>query len=234
MSRGLNCWECSYSCHVLGRAASQAETPMSRARTGVLLSVSIIGLLSGCASTPSTIPLQKALETLQSGLMGAGVTHPTDIIRYTTDSVSSAPDGVCTPTESRRHTSPQRDAALKSLQDAQRRYQMADPPIPMLLKEVSIALTVSSTEGGLVVVSMPPSGQLNGQWSQQQAFTVPLTFALLSSLPDVFYSVHSDYFKNLPKKTLDPAQECLAEMRTAMQAEVNQLITQFDQKLCSK
>ena len=146
-------------------------------------------MLAGCAAPDHPVSISEALRTLQAQLLEAGALS------------------------ARAATPAQFARAVRSAQCAAKN---ADPEVPIIAGEITVSLTGSFTSNGGFAVGPaitggPPFG-LSGSFArtQGQGLTLPLSFAALSSLPDVVAQSRIALFTELP------AHARAAEIRRAL------------------
>ena len=176
-----------------------------------LLLLLALAPLAACATASKPLTIAQALGALQEQLQAAGAI-----------SASGA-----TPAQFAR-----------SVRLAQCQAGRADPEVPVLAHDITVDLTGGFTSNGGFAVGPaitggPPfgfSGSLTR--AQTQGLTLPLTFAALSSLPDVVASQRLALFSDLPPRARSVAVHRALVARDGLRLRVGRLIRGFDPGLC--
>ncbi|WP_428391404.1 hypothetical protein [Lichenicoccus sp.] len=170
-----------------------------------------LGLLAGCAAPSRPVTIADALRTLQTQLLEAGAL-------------------------SARAATPAQFA--RAVRGAQCAANNADPEVPIIAGEITVALTGSFTSNGGFAVGPaitggPPFG-LSGSFArtQGQGLTLPLSFAALSSLPDVVAQSRLALFTELPPHAKAAEIRRALVARDRLRLRVRGLITSFRSAQC--
>ncbi len=171
----------------------------------------VLAPLSACATAVKPITIAQALSALQSQLQEAGAINPNG-------------------------ASPAQFA--KSVRTAQCQAASADPEVPILAHDITIDLTGSFTANGGFAVGPaitggPPFGvSASLTRAQTQGLTLPLSFAALSSLPDVMASQRLALLLDLPMSEKAAGTRGVLAERDVLRRRIRMLIHGFNPARC--
>lgn len=186
--------------------------PLSRrvGRIGLLGSILVSVLLTGCAQQSRPVGVGQALQSLQRQLADAG----------TVSAVGSDPDRFA--------------AAARAAQCA---AGQADPEIPLLAHDLTLDLTGSfSATGGFTIGSAVVGLSLTGNATrgQTQELVLPITFVALSELPASVAGQRLAPLAALPDADRRTEVARVIEDRDSLRSRISALIAGWTPQLCVK
>ena len=147
-------------------------------------------LIAGCSHLSAPVPLSVALSNIENDIRDSAPISLGDL-----DSLDGS-------TGAQGSDSSNRVAA--AFRNAQCYFNTRNPTIPVAAAAYNIQLQGSFTQGGKFQVSgipVPTAGlEYDITGAQTQQLTVPITFASLAGIPDLYLSLHMAYLKDVPEK----------------------------------
>jgi len=132
----------------------------------------------------------------------------------------------------------QEEEFKRTVHHAQCFYRRANPPVPVISKDFTLTLQGAFTGQGRFLVfgvPVPPGGlELSAVKALQQTVSLPVNFASVSSLGDVFLEQKATRAKDLPESE---KAKYLAEVfkdRETIRVKVNELIASYSEERCRR
>jgi hypothetical protein len=173
-------------------------------------------MLEGCGGGLSTpVGLDVALRGVEADLKNAAGMSLQDLV---------SPDAA------------QEAELKKAVIQAQCFYRKANPLVPVMTKDFTLTLQGTFTNSGKFMVSglsTPAAGvELGTVKALQQTIALPVTFASLSSLPDVFLQQKAIYVKDIDDTRKAPHLDEALKDRETMKAKIKELIAGYSENSC--
>lgn len=125
----------------------------------------------------------------------------------------------------------------RALLQAQCFHRRANPVVPVMTKEVTLSLHGTFTTSGKFFVSgLPAAGsiQISTADALQQTLTLPVAFASVSSLPDIWLQQKAAYVKEFPEsQRTHYLEEAFAE-RDVIRTKVKDIIEGYAEDRCER
>ena len=189
----------------------------SKAKLLALLFAMIV--LDGCTRHVSApVPLDVALRGVETDLKNSAVVNMPDLLSG----------------------DPARETAFKeAIKNAQCFYRKANPIVPVLVKDFSLALQGTFNATGGFAVSGAPTGPgmgvgLDVAKTLGQTLTIPISFVSIATLPDVYLQQSLSYLNGMPEadKIQYITRVRLYDSRDDMKKKIEKLIAEFPTVQC--
>lgn len=182
-----------------------------------LLSLVLLGgTVTGCASDMAKpVGLDVALRGVEEDLKAASAVSLHDVLSR---------DAV------------QEDEFKKAIIHAQYFYRRPNPLVPVMIKDFTLTLQGTFTGQGRFVVfgiAVPTGGiELSTAQALQQTVALPVNFASISSLPDVYLQQKASYVKDFPDAEKSKYLEGALRDRDLLGSTIKTLIANYSEQQC--
>jgi hypothetical protein len=178
--------------------------------------VVLAGALTGCASEiAKPVGLDVALRGVEEDMKAASAVSLHDILSR---------DAI------------QEDEFKKAILQAQCFYRRPNPLVPVMIKDMTLALQGTFTGQGKFVVfgvAVPTGGiEISTAKALQQTVTLPVNFTSISSLPDVYLQQKAGYVKDLPEAEKSKYLEDVFSDREILRNTIKELIASYSEQRC--
>jgi len=178
--------------------------------------VVLAGVLTGCASEiAKPVGLDVALRGVEEDMKAASAVSLHDILSR---------DAI------------QEDEFKKAILQAQCFYRRPNPLVPVMIKDMTLALQGTFTGQGKFVVfgvAVPTGGiEISTAKALQQTVTLPVNFTSISSLPDVYLQQKAGYVKDLPESEKSKYLEDVFSDREILRNTIKELIASYSEQRC--
>jgi hypothetical protein len=178
--------------------------------------VVLAGALTGCASEiAKPVGLDVALRGVEEDMKAASAVSLHDILSR---------DAI------------QEDEFKKAILQAQCFYRRPNPLVPVMIKDMTLALQGTFTGQGKFVVfgvAVPTGGiEISTAKALQQTVTLPVNFTSISSLPDVYLQQKAGYVKDLPESEKSRYLEGVFSDREILRNTIKELIASYSEQRC--
>jgi hypothetical protein len=178
--------------------------------------VVLAGVLTGCASEiAKPVGLDVALRGVEEDMKAASAVSLHDILSR---------DAI------------QEDEFKKAILQAQCFYRRPNPLVPVMIKDMTLALQGTFTGQGKFVVfgvAVPTGGiEISTAKALQQTVTLPVNFTSISSLPDVYLQQKAGYVKDLPEAEKSKYLEDVFSDREILRNTIKELIASYSEQRC--
>jgi hypothetical protein len=178
--------------------------------------VVLAGALTGCASEiAKPVGLDVALRGVEEDMKAASAVSLHDILSR---------DAI------------QEDEFKKAILQAQCFYRRPNPLVPVMIKDMTLALQGTFTGQGKFVVfgvAVPTGGiEISTAKALQQTVTLPVNFTSISSLPDVYLQQKAGYVKDLPESEKSKYLEDVFSDREILRNTIKELIASYSEQRC--
>jgi len=178
--------------------------------------VVLAGVLTGCASEiAKPVGLDVALRGVEEDMKAASAVSLHDILSR---------DAI------------QEDEFKKAILQAQCFYRRPNPLVPVMIKDMTLALQGTFTGQGKFVVfgvAVPTGGiEISTAKALQQTVTLPVNFTSISSLPDVYLQQKAGYVKDLPESEKSKYLEGVFSDREILRNTIKELIASYSEQRC--
>jgi hypothetical protein len=201
--------------YIPGQNAMSREVFMQIIRRLITIVV-LAGVLTGCASEiAKPVGLDVALRGVEEDMKAASAVSLHDILSR---------DAI------------QEDEFKKAILQAQCFYRRPNPLVPVMIKDMTLALQGTFTGQGKFVVfgvAVPTGGiEISTAKALQQTVTLPVNFTSLSSLPDVYLQQKAGYVKDLPEAEKSKYLEDVFSDREILRNTIKELIASYSEQRC--
>lgn len=201
--------------YIPGQNAMSREVFMQIIRRLITIVV-LAGVLTGCASEiAKPVGLDVALRGVEEDMKAASAVSLHDILSR---------DAI------------QEDEFKKAILQAQCFYRRPNPLVPVMIKDMTLALQGTFTGQGKFVVfgvAVPTGGiEISTAKALQQTVTLPVNFTSISSLPDVYLQQKAGYVKDLPEAEKSKYLEDVFSDREILRNTIKELIASYSEQRC--
>ena len=201
--------------YIPGQNAMSREVFMQIIRRLITIVV-LAGVLTGCASEiAKPVGLDVALRGVEEDMKAASAVSLHDILSR---------DAI------------QEDEFKKAILQAQCFYRRPNPLVPVMIKDMTLALQGTFTGQGKFVVfgvAVPTGGiEISTAKALQQTVTLPVNFTSISSLPDVYLQQKAGYVKDLPESEKSKYLEDVFSDREILRNTIKELIASYSEQRC--
>ncbi len=123
----------------------------------------------------------------------------------------------------------------RAISQAQCFYRRANPVVPVMTKEFTLTLHGTfATSGKFLVSGLPATGgiQISAAEALQQTLALPVTFASVSSLPDIWLQQKAGYVKDFPEsERIEYLKEAFTE-RAIIRTKIKEMIGSYSEERC--
>ena len=201
--------------YIPGQNAMSREVFMQIIRRLITIVV-LAGALTGCASEiAKPVGLDVALRGVEEDMKAASAVSLHDILSR---------DAI------------QEDEFKKAILQAQCFYRRPNPLVPVMIKDMTLALQGTFTGQGKFVVfgvAVPTGGiEISTAKALQQTVTLPVNFTSISSLPDVYLQQKAGYVKDLPESEKSKYLEDVFSDREILRNTIKELIASYSEQRC--
>ena len=176
------------------------------------------GMIAGCAGEiAKPVSLDVALRGVEEDMRAAAVVSLQDIVMG---------------------DAAQEEEFKRTVHHAQCFYRRANPPIPVISKDFTLTLQGAFTgQGRFLVFGVPvPAGglELSAAKALQQTVSLPVNFASVASLADVFLEQKATRAKDLPESEKAKYLTDVFKDRETIRLKMQELIASYSEERCRR